>query len=74
MNWAEGRADFYVDRKLYRSIKAEYVPDEPMYIVLNNEVQKTDEVDTGIYPNYFEVDYIRLYENPDSKITDYSAI
>ena len=70
LNWQEGKADFYIDRKLNRSISAEYVPDEAMYIVLNNGVQKTDQEDTGIYPNALEVDYIRLYANESSEITE----
>ena len=55
---------------MIRTINAGYVPDEPMYIVLNNGVQGVDGEDTGIYPNALEVDYIRLYKNQDSVSTN----
>ena len=74
LNWSPGLAEFYIDRQVNRRIEADYVPDEPMYIVLNNGVQKVMEngepvEDTGIYPNALEVDYIRLYKNRDSVST-----
>ena len=38
LNWSPGLAEFYIDRQVNRRIEADYVPDEPMYIVLNNGV------------------------------------
>ena len=47
-------------------IDESYVPDEKMYIVLNNGVENTGAEDTGVYPNALEIQYIRLYKNQDT--------
>ena len=66
LNWSKGKAEFYIDRQLHRVIEESYVPDEKMYIVLNNGVEDTGAEDTGSYPNALEIQYIRLYKNQDT--------
>jgi beta-glucanase (GH16 family) len=66
LDWRPGQADFSVDGVVTRSIAASYVPDEPMYFVLNNGVEAAAGPDMTTWPNALEVDYIRLYDNGET--------
>ena len=66
LDWRPGRADFYIDGVINRSIVASYVPAEAMYIVLNNGVEATMDPDTTTWPNALVVDYIRLWDNGET--------
>ena len=67
LEWLPGEARFLVDGEVYRTIVAEYVPAEEMYIILQNGVG-TERSAAGvpdedtIFPNYLDVDYIRVYQ------------
>lgn len=63
--WTENYAIWYIDGNPVRTLNAAAIstwPDEDMYIVLNNG-QKTDSPDNNtVWPNYFEIDYVSIYE------------
>ncbi len=67
LEWLPGQARFLVDGEVYRTLNAEYIPAESMYIILQNGVG-TDRSSAGvpdentIFPNYLDVDYIRVYQ------------
>lgn len=67
LEWLPGEARFLVDGEVYRTIVAEYVPSEEMYVILQNGVGTERSAagvpdDQTIFPNYLEVDYIRVYQ------------
>jgi beta-glucanase (GH16 family) len=69
LEWMPGRAVWSVDGIPRKTIKAEYVPSTPMYVVLSNSVSSAlgpsgaPDADT-VFPNYFEIDYVRVYKAP----------
>lgn len=68
LDWRPGAADFLVDGQIYKTIQADYVPAKPMYIILNNGVGSPTGAagapdENTIFPNLFEVDYVRVYDN-----------
>jgi beta-glucanase (GH16 family) len=72
LEWNPGEAHFLVDGVLHHTILADYVPDEPMYVILQNGVG-TASGPAGapnpetIFPNFLDVEYIRVYQR-DSEI------
>lgn len=67
LEWSPGEANFLVDGQVYHTILTDYVPSEPMYIILQNGVG-TASGPAGapnsetVFPNFLDVDYIRVYQ------------
>jgi len=66
MEWGPGYQIYNVDGKVTHRIFGEHVTDDEHYILLNSGVESHEPptADT-IFPNAFEVDYVRVYERPD---------
>jgi beta-glucanase (GH16 family) len=67
LEWSPGRAVWYQDGVIRKVIEAAYVPDAPMYIILNNGVSSHigpsgSPNDQTVFPNFFEIDYVRVYQ------------
>ncbi len=74
IEWTEGRMDFFVDKAKYFTFENEKTGEaawpfsQPFYLILNIAVggawggQKG--IDDGIFPQRFEIDYVRVYERP----------
>lgn len=63
LEWEPGELRWYVDGEL-RFSTADSVPDKPFYLILNTAVGGTmpgDPDDTTVFPQYFQVDYVRVY-------------
>ncbi|WP_020578741.1 glycoside hydrolase family 16 protein [Actinopolymorpha alba] len=67
--WEPGRATFFIDGRPTGEFSGSYVPDKPMYVVLNSGVWVNS--DRGgppdastVFPNTFDVDYVRVYDRP----------
>lgn len=67
LEWSPGRAVWYQDGVIRKVIEASYVPDGPMYIILNSGVSShigpsgLPNAET-VFPNFFEIDYVRVYQ------------
>ncbi len=63
LNWQPGVMTFYVDGYPYFTYEGPQTPSVPLWIILNNgiEIWHGPIVDSAL-PNYFEVDYVRVYE------------
>ncbi len=67
LDWSPGQAIWLVDGVVKKVVKAEYVPDIPMYIILSNGVSShigpsgQPNAET-VFPNFFEIDYVRVYQ------------
>ena len=71
MEWGPGYEVFYVDDVAARTVNASYVPDVPMYLILNSGVESARPPDVStVFPNSFEVDYVRVYEWSDDPVVD----
>ena len=69
LEWLPGRAVWFVDGVARKTVTADYVPDVPMYVLLSNSVSSrlgpSGEPDEATaFPNFFEIDYIRVYQPP----------
>jgi beta-glucanase (GH16 family) len=69
LEWTPGRAVWYVDGVACKTVTANYVPSAPMYVILSNGVSSrfgpSGEPDENtVFPNDFEIDYIRVYQEP----------
>ncbi len=67
LEWSPGRAVWSQDGVIRKVIEAAYVPDGPMYIILNNGVSSHIGPsglpnDQTVFPNFFEIDYVRVYQ------------
>jgi len=69
LEWTAGRAVWYVDGVARKTVTADYVPSVPMYVLLSNSISSRlgpsgapDE--KTIFPNDFQIDYIRIYQQP----------
>jgi beta-glucanase (GH16 family) len=67
LEWSPGRAVWYQDGVIRKTIEAAYVPDAPMYLILNNGVSSHigpsgQPNDQTVFPNFFEIDYVRVYQ------------
>lgn len=72
VKWHADHLLFYYDNKEVGDIVTDYIPDEEMYMILNNYVDEelSDptyhmiESEVEIFPNYWDVDYVRSYTEP----------
>jgi beta-glucanase (GH16 family) len=69
LQWTPGRAVWIVDGVVRKTVVADYVPEVPMYVILSNSVSSrygpSGEPDEAtVFPNYFEIDYVRIYQEP----------
>lgn len=69
LEWMPGRAVWSVDGEVRKTIAADYVPKVPMYLILSNGVSSrfgpSGEPDENtVFPNSFEIDYVRVYQPP----------
>jgi beta-glucanase (GH16 family) len=69
LEWTPGRAVWYVDGTARKTVVADYVPGTPMYVILSNSVSSVlgpsgvpDE--HTVFPNHFEIDYVRVWQAP----------
>jgi beta-glucanase (GH16 family) len=75
LDWRPGLAIWLVDGVVKKTVAAEYVPDIPMYLIVSNGVsshigpsgQPNDET---VFPNFFEIDYVRVYQGAGSAPID----
>jgi len=71
MEWGPGYEVFYVDDVVARTVTGSYVPNVPMYLILNSGVESARPPDAStVFPNSFEVDYVRVYEWSDDPVID----
>jgi beta-glucanase (GH16 family) len=73
LEWSPGRAVWYLDGVARKTIVADYVPACPMYVVLSNSVcsrfgPSGEPDEKTVFPNYFAIDYIRIYQAPVSVV------
>jgi beta-glucanase (GH16 family) len=62
MEWGPGYQIFTVDDHITHTVKASYVPSQPMYFLLNSGVEAAHLPDASTaFPNSFDVDYVRVY-------------
>ena len=78
LEWTAGRAVWYVDGAVRKTIAAEYVPSTAMYVLLSNSISSArgpsgapDE--NTVFPNFFVIDYIRIWQAPAPVVTKVSA-
>ncbi|GAA2757855.1 glycoside hydrolase family 16 protein [Actinopolymorpha rutila] len=69
LRWEPRRATFYVDGRVTAAFEGDFVPDKPMYVVMNSGVwmnaDRGGPPDAGtVFPNSFDVDYVRVYRRP----------
>jgi beta-glucanase (GH16 family) len=67
LEWNPGEAHFLVDGVIVHTILADYVPSEPMYIILQNGVGSASGPagapnSETVFPNSLDVDYVRVYQ------------
>lgn len=65
--WEPGRAEFSIDGRTTATFTGEFVPDKAMYVLLNSGVWVNDSRggppdETTVFPNTFDVDYVRVYQ------------
>ena len=67
--WTETEARWFLDGDLVHELTAESLggnidqwPNEEMYMYLNNGVFTAAPDETTVWPNYFRLDYVRLYQ------------
>ena len=73
LDWRPGHATWLVDGTVKKEVKAEYVPNIPMYVILSNGVGSHHGPsgvpgDATVFPNYLEVDYVRVYQAAPSPV------
>jgi beta-glucanase (GH16 family) len=63
MQWSPGQEIYYVDGQPRLTVNGSYVPSQGMYLILSNGINTTSPP-TGStrFPNDFEVDYVRVYQ------------
>lgn len=67
LEWTAGRAVWFVDGRVQKTIVADYVPKCSMYVLLSNSVSSSRGPSgfpdaATVFPNYFEIDYVRIYQ------------
>jgi beta-glucanase (GH16 family) len=63
MLWSPGQQIYYVDGQPRLTINGSYVPSQGMYLILDNGINDTSPPNgSTIFPNDFEVDYVRVYQ------------
>lgn len=73
LEWTPGKAVWLVDGVVRKTVIADYVPSSPMYVILSNSVSSAygpsgapDE--HTVFPNQFEIDYIRIWQAPKPEL------
>lgn len=66
MEWGPGYQIYNMNGHVTKRIYADHVPDDEHYVLLNSGVESHEPptADT-VFPNKFDVDYVRVYERPD---------
>ena len=63
MLWSPGQEIYYVDGQAKLTVNGSYVPSQPMYLILDNGINDVSPPNGGtVFPNDFEVDYVRVYQ------------
>lgn len=63
MEWGNGYQIFNIDGKITHVTRGGYVPNVPMYLILDSEVDAgMPPTDATTFPNSFDVDYVRVYQ------------
>ena len=63
MRWSPGQQIYYVDDQPRLTVNSSYVPSQGMYLILDNGINETSPPNGGtVFPNDFEVDYVRVYQ------------
>lgn len=71
--WEPGRAQWIQNGVVKREVSGDHVPAIPMYVILSNGVSSRfgpSGAPTGetVFPNYFEIDYVRVWTDPRSTV------
>ncbi len=69
LEWGPGVALWYQDGRVRKSVAAEYITDKPMYLILQSGM-RWDKPEGTVFPNLFQVDYVRLWSPPASVLND----
>ena len=69
LEWMPSRAVWSVDGVPCKTIAADYVPNVPMYVILSNGISSRfgpsgEPDDKTVFPNEFQIDYVRVYQAP----------
>ena len=62
MEWGPGYQIFTFDGQITHTTRGNYVPAGPMYFLLNSAVQTGTVTDATVFPNSFDIDYVRVYK------------
>lgn len=69
MEWGPGYQIYNINGRITKRVYGEHVTDEAHYILLNSGVASDIRPSSAtIFPNAFEVDYVRVYKRPDVPI------
>ena len=68
--WEPGHAVWLLNGEVTLETWGEHVPKFPMYLILNNGVSSRvgpsgEPNESTVFPNFLEVDYIRVYQRPE---------
>ena len=69
LEWSAGRAVWFVDGVVRKTIAADYVPACAMYVLLSNSISSrrgpsSEPDENTVFPNFFAIDYIRVWQPP----------
>src|SRR4051812_5829310 len=68
MEWGPGYQIYNINRKITWRITGDHITADKHYILLNSGVEaRHPPTDRTIFPNAFEVDYLRVYSHPDAQ-------
>ena len=78
LQWTKDRAVWFVDGVVRKTIAAEYVPDCAMYVLLSNSISSrrgpsSEPDENTVFPNFFAIDYIRIWQPPVVVVAKVSA-
>ena len=66
MEWGPGYQAYNINGVVTKRVFGDHVTDDPHYILLNSGVESANKPTAAtIFPNAFEVDYVRVYQRPD---------
>jgi beta-glucanase (GH16 family) len=66
MEWGPGYQVYSINGVVTKRVFGEHVTDDPHYILLNSGVESSSKPTAAtVFPNAFEVDYVRVYQRPD---------
>lgn len=69
MEWGPGYQIYNINGQVKKRVYGQHVPDVPHYILLNSGVASdVPPSQATIFPNAFEVDYVRVYQRPDRPV------